>query len=484
METEILLPYQKAWLADQAKVKVCEKSRRIGLSWAEACDAVLTAMDPGKNGSNYYYISYNKEMTRQFIDDCAHWARILNVAASEMNEEILSDEGREVHVYNIDFAAHRIQALSGHPRNLRSKQGTVCIDEAAFVDDVEEIIKAAMALLMWGGRVRIISTHNGDENPFNEIIQEVRKGTLPYSLHKITLDDALAQGLYRRICEKDGKTYSEAGEEAYRDELIKFYRDNSDEELFCIPKRSGGRYIPRAVIEACQRPDIPVVRWSCKDEFTMMSPAYREAETRAFCEEQLKPLLRKISKRSTSLGGDFGRSGDLSVFWLLQEMNGQQLDTPFVVELRNVPFEQQRQILFYIIDGIPNFRAASLDARGNGQYLAEVAAQRYGAAVEQVAITSGWYLDNMPRVKANLEDGKTSLPLDPDIRDDIRAIQVIRGVPCIPDKHNVGADGSKRHADSAVALCMAVHASRRDSIGPTEMLHGPQREMEGLLEFY
>ena len=44
---------------------------------------------------------------------------------------------------------------------------------------------------MWGGQVIIISTHDGAENPFNELIQDVRAGNLPYSLHRITLDDAL-----------------------------------------------------------------------------------------------------------------------------------------------------------------------------------------------------------------------------------------------------------------------------------------------------
>lgn len=39
----VLLPYQRDWIADTSQVKVCEKSRRIGLSWAEAADAALTA---------------------------------------------------------------------------------------------------------------------------------------------------------------------------------------------------------------------------------------------------------------------------------------------------------------------------------------------------------------------------------------------------------------------------------------------------------
>jgi phage FluMu gp28-like protein len=42
--------------------------------------------------------------------------------------------------------------------------------------------------------------------------------------------------------------------------------------------------------------------------------------------------------------------------------------------MRNVPFDQQRQVLFYVVDHLPNFMAGANDARGNGQWLAEVAA--------------------------------------------------------------------------------------------------------------
>lgn len=126
----------------------------------------------------------------------------LQVVAGKVNEDIFRDgDEREIKAFRIDFASgHKILALSNRPSNLRGKQGRVIIDEAAFVEDLPELLKAALALLMWGGQVIIISTHDGAENPFNELIQDVRAGNLPYSLHRITLDDALSAGLYRRIC--------------------------------------------------------------------------------------------------------------------------------------------------------------------------------------------------------------------------------------------------------------------------------------------
>lgn len=44
------------------------------------------------------------------------------------------------------------------------------IDEAEFHESLEELLKAALALNMWGARVRLISTHNGIDNPFNAYI--------------------------------------------------------------------------------------------------------------------------------------------------------------------------------------------------------------------------------------------------------------------------------------------------------------------------
>ena len=67
----ILMQYQVDWIADKSQVKIMEKSRRIGISYAEAADDVLYAARA--EGANVYYISYNKEMTAGFIQDCATW---------------------------------------------------------------------------------------------------------------------------------------------------------------------------------------------------------------------------------------------------------------------------------------------------------------------------------------------------------------------------------------------------------------------------
>ena len=335
---DVLLPYQKAWLGDKSPVKVVEKSRRIGLTWAQALDDVLKASTSGRDGMDVLYISFNQDMTREYIDTCAEWAKKLQIVAGKVNEDIFRDgDEREIKAFRIDFASgHKILALSNRPSNLRGKQGRVIIDEAAFVEDLPELLKAALALLMWGGQVIIISTHNGAENPFNELIQDVRAGNLPYSLHRITLDDALSAGLYRRICRVTKQDWTPEAEEAWRADLIKTYGDGADEELFCIPRQSSGAYLTTGMIEACME-TAPVLTWTPPaGDFVDWPLTVAERYTKGWIAEQLEPLLSGLPKdRAHFCGVDFGRSGDLSVFWPATEEKDLRLVPPFVLDLSN-----------------------------------------------------------------------------------------------------------------------------------------------------
>ena len=79
-----------------------------------------------------------------------------------------------------------------------------------------------------------------------------------------------------------------------------------------------------------------------------------------------------------------------------------------------------------------------MDARGNGQYLAETAAQRYGGRIEQVMLSQAWYRENMPRYKAAFEDGTIEIPRDAEILNDHRAIVVEHGVAKVSDRRTGG----------------------------------------------
>ena len=468
METpKVLLGYQQSWVKDSADVAVWEKSRRIGASWCDASDSVLVAA-PADDAMDAMYIGYSEDMTREYIDDCAMWAKAFNYAASAVGETVFEDtdengDTKNIKAFRIDFASgKKILALSSRPRSIRGKQGKVTIDEAAFHDDLPGLIKAAMAMLIWGGKVRIISSHNGDANPFNELVNDIRAKKLPYSLHTTTFDNALDDGLYDRVALIQGPRIKEKTREEWRAKIYATYGDNAAEELDVIPSQGSGRYLTRMMIEACMRPGIPVVRLAQPDTFTLLPQHIREAETADWCREVLLPLLEKLDPNLDHFfGEDFARSGDLTVIAPMAQTIKLDLVTPFLVELRNVPFEQQKQILFYILDRLPRLRAGAMDARGNGQYLAEVAMQKYSPErIAQVMLSQEWYRENMPPFKAAIEDRKLTVPLDADVLADLRSIVMEKGVAKVPDSAtNMGSDGRNRHGDAAVALVLGTFAA-------------------------
>lgn len=488
----VLMGYQQRWVADKSPLKVIEKSRRTGLTWGEAADDVLTAAsNRSAGGQNVYYIAYNQDMTIEYIQACAMWARAFNHAASEIEEGFWEDDDadKNIKTFTIRFPASgfRIVALTSRPSNLRGRQGTIVIDEAAFHDQLDELLKAALAMLIWGGRVRVISTHNGVENPFNELVEDIRAGKRKGTVHRVTFQEAVADGLYRRVCLRLGKEWTAAEEAAWMADVYAFYGDGAEEELDCVPANSGGAWLSRALIESRMSADTPVLRWECKAGFELLPDHIRAAECRDWLEAHLAPLLAALPADAISFNGeDFGRSGDLTVHVPLIQTQNLVRRVPFLVELRNVPFRQQEQIAFYLMDRLPRFTGGAFDARGNGQFLAEVAMQRYGASrIQQVMLSEGWYREHMPPVKAALEDGTLDgLPRDADVLADLRAVQVIKGVPRIPDTRTTGEDKGKRHGDAAVAVALAYYASRELNKGPVTVRSRRRRQAARLTERY
>ncbi|MEO6361076.1 MAG: hypothetical protein ABIO43_10965 [Sphingomicrobium sp.] len=260
---DLLLGYQRRTIDElytSTALLIIEKSRRIGLTWGLAAYAVLTAAaQVSAGGQNAWYMGYDKDMALEFIETCAMWARAFGIAAGDVGEELLDVDGvnEGVQSFRIRFASgFKITALPSVPRALRGKQGIVIIDEAAFHKNVDEVLKSAMALLIWGGKVIVVSTHDGVDNPFNLLLDEIRAGRRKGKVTTITFADAMADGLYERIqlvsrikgSELEPKEEWEAGVRAY-------YGEDASEELDCVPKSGSGSLITPEDIAAAEHED-------------------------------------------------------------------------------------------------------------------------------------------------------------------------------------------------------------------------------------
>lgn len=472
-DPDVLLGYQAKLMHSAAMdtVLFCEKSRRIGITWGIGAHAVLTAAsNRDAQGMSVYYMGYNLEMAREFIKVCADWAKIFDQACDDVEDCVWSDideNGKEKNIkaFRIRFASgNEVIALPSSPRSLRGMQGLVIIDEAAFHDDLEEVLKAAYALIMWGGKVLVISTHSGVDNVFNQQIQairEKRKGFTRHKVVKITFKDAINDGLYERICLVTNKEPTPEGKEEFIQSMYDFYGEGADEELDVVPRKSGGIYLPSQMVENCMQ-DVPVLTLSLDDQFFLKPDHIKKHEISIWCEENLLPVLDGLEQDTPHcFGFDFARHIDLSIFAPIYLEKTTRRNIPFCLEMRNVPFTQQEQVLFYIIDRLPRLGCGMMDATGNGASIAEKMQEKYGMhRIHAIKINVGWYEEALPPYKSAFEDNFIRIPRHRDILQDHRTAKVVNGVPQIPRLKD--KDGNKRHGDSLVAFTGAYWATLQD----------------------
>lgn len=487
-ELEIFLPYQKKWLEDRSDLKIIEKNRRCGISWTDASDSVLDAA-PSKGWSNTYYMSFNKDNCRQYIEDAGEWAKKFGEAVSDIEvreEPLLEDEEKSITTFRITFASGaEIVGLPGIPRSLRSKQGNVVLDEAAFFDDFEGVMKAALALVMWGGRIRIISTHNGDSSPFNQLIKDIKsEKNQEWSLHRITFREAISQGLFKRICLTKGDQWTQEAENDFVEKMYRIYGDNADEELDVIPRASGGRYFSRGLLDYCTASEgtVEMRRLECSDSFIHKSEFLKTKEIQSFFNQEIKPVLAGC-KAQVFFGNDFGRSGDLTTYWISQQVSNTALSCVIVIELKNVPFEQQQlfsDLLTDFLEERGKLGGGALDSRGNGQQIAEHAALRHPGAIVGVMESSGWYAKYGAELHGLMESADFTVPDDEVTKGDFAIVVLKNGVPTIPGVRTEDRDRKGlRHGDCASAAMLCVCAWRECAAQPSPVFSFCEKKKKG-----
>lgn len=479
----ILMQHQKEWIADTSPLKLAEKGRRTGITFAEALDSTLiAAAAKSAGGDTTFYIGDTKDKGLEFVSVCARFAKTVAKEFLTIGEFLFEDEqpdgsSKFINAYRIRFASgHEIVGLSSNPANIRGLQGRVVIDEAAFHRNVAAVIDACNAMLIWGGTIRIISTHNGALNAFAELIKETRQGTYDYKIHTITFDDAVKNGLYERVCLMRGWTPSVEGKAEWYRKIRRSYGNRTEamrEELDAIPREGEGVLLPLAWIEKVSTSEYIVARWEPPKErlggkeFVWWPEAARRAEMERWLEDHVLPVLSRYHNQNLEwfLGGDFAMRQDRSSYPIGFTDQVLKRHVPLIIELKNCPYDQQRQTLFWLVDRLQQmgrFGGGVLDANGNGMALAQECAQRYGPErVVELMPSDAWRRENGPPFRASFEDDTILIPADKDTRDDLRQLKMIGGVAKMPTHvRTEGTDGGKRHGDNAIGLWNFYTASR------------------------
>jgi phage FluMu gp28-like protein len=491
----VLMAQQSDWirLIQRAQIAVCEKGRRTGITFATATsDTITAASAKAAGGDNVWYMADTREKGLEYIGYCARFAQIVARGQySAIEQHIFHDQdpetgaSKDITAYRLRFASgYRITALASRPETIHGLQGIVNLDEAALHRDVSAVLESATALLVWGGRIRVWSTHRGKQNPFWQLVKDVRAGLYGDNAKviRISFDDAVANGLYARVCFMQGKEVTDAGKKEWYTGIRAAYGPRvaaMREELDVIPRDGAGVSIPGIWIESAMPEPRPVLRIALPDDFAARPERERRSWADDWIARHLTPLLQKTDRRSRyALGMDFARHRHFSIIMPAQITPMLHRRVPWLIEMANCPTRQQEQILWAILDHWRDAHcqwSAALDATGPGQTLAEYTGDRYGSAdpakprsggrIHEVVLSQKWYGEWMQPWIDSFQDQTASYPRDASLEGDFRAVEDIDGVPRVPkvERKDIKDADLYRHGDGAIAAALmwyvSLHAS-------------------------
>ncbi|CNC37738.1 Mu-like prophage FluMu protein gp28 [Yersinia pseudotuberculosis] len=501
----ILMVHQIECLKVKKSIFAIPKGRRTGITFTFGFEAVLTAAARKSiGGMDVYYIGDTKEKGLEFIGYCAKFSRTVAEqqanAVSHIEEFLFEDQdehGNTQHItaYRIRYASgNRVVVLSSRPANIRGLQGLVIIDEAAFHQDVRGVLDAATALLIWGGRIVIISSHNGKSNPFNQFVNDIQNGLYGDDavVYTVTFDDAVANGLYERVCWMKGEEPTLENKATWYARIRNAYGPRKAamrEELDVIPRDGNGICIPGVWIDTAMPPsnERVVLRLTLDDDFAHKPKAERESYANDWIERYLDPVLDKLDKKLRyAFGEDFARHRDFSSVVVMAVLPNLYRDVPLITEMHKVPTRQQEQILWHLIRKLRRYSGA-MDATGPGQTLAEYTADEFGHdRIAQVNLNRAWYGMWMPKMIQGFEDGIVTLPADENVKQDLHSVEEIDGIPMVSPvrKEDLKDPELFRHGDTAIALALAWYASVEMNKGPVRAHSRGTRQANQILKGY
>lgn len=438
----LMLSYQSRWIRDKSRLKLMEKARQIGMTWATAYDIVTTTSLV--DAAHDEWISSRDEVqARLFLEDCKAFAKILGIGAEDLGEQVLDEKGHSAQV--LQFAnRRRANSMSSNPDAQAGKRGGRKIDEYALHRDQRKMWAIAYPGITWGGTLAAWSTHRGSATFFNELIQEIKHKGNPkgISLHTVTLKDALDAGLLYKLQLKlpADDPRMQMDEAAYFDFIRQGCADEESflQEFMCVPADDAAAFLSYELIGSCEYP--ATEKWMTDLE---------------------------DAKGQLYVGVDVGRDHDLTVIWVVEKL-GDVRYTRAVIELKAQKFEFQEHALYRVL-ALPQVRRCCIDCTGIGRQFSERAQDRFGKyRVEPVHFTGPMKEELAFPLRAAFEDRTVRIPARGEIRADLRAIKKdTTASGAIRFQADRGKNG---HSDRFWALALALHAGKTATgyIGATE----------------
>ena len=230
------MPYQTRWIEDNSRMKVLEKSRRIGGTYSTSYDTFKRLIT--NKGHDIVAVTRDENLGTEFVADVSRWFLMWNALNPK---RIIPKQCFKRLSIDIPHpgGVSRLIAVSSNPNAAIGRGGSLVLDEFAAHKDPDLLMSLAQPIIMAGGSMSVLSTHRSRNSRFNEIVLDSQKPDSQWSRHRTTIIDAVGQGLVEEIVNPNMvKLGNEPWEtrEAFLDWLRATYDEFTfQQEFMCVP---------------------------------------------------------------------------------------------------------------------------------------------------------------------------------------------------------------------------------------------------------
>lgn len=418
-------------------------SRQVGKDFSSGEEGVrdIYRAELGKTKAGWLISAPSERQSLESLEKWKEWTEAYGLAIDDVNEEREDPRNSQTLLKSSTIlfpGGSRVVAVPGRPETVRGFSMNVLLTEFALFEKPDETLRAILPSItnpLRGGvkKLRLISTPNGKGNKFADICEKAlvrgtkefdaavaagRKGI--YSLHRVTIHDAVAQGLPVDVDElREAMADPDGWAQEFECEFI-------DASAVLLP------YETIALCESIQASEaMPFEYWQTHGEFRV------------------------------DLGIDFGRTKDLTVCWASERVADLQV-TKEVLCLQGMSTPDQVERLR---PRIQRAHRVCLDYTGPGVGLGDYLAKEFGewnpekhkfGKVELVTMTNAEKVDLFSKLRMSFEARQQRIPISRVIREDLHSMSRV-----ITANGNVtyrAPHSEAGHADRCVALALCCRA--------------------------
>ena len=381
------LDYQCAWIFDQSRMMLAEKSVRIGWTYCDAFRNVRKRI--AHKDRDYLFATKDQASAIEYLTLCKKFIQLFGLAASvissgEDSVKVKNADGitEEIKFCYIKFqSGSRIIAFSASPMAMAVYGGDVGLDEFAKAQQADLLWETAQGRVTWGYDIAAWSSHNGTDTLFYQFSREAAAGKGGWSHYRVTMEDAVEHGLLEKINARSPKALTPAefiADCKNRARLPEIY----EQAYNCNPSGSVAAIVPWSTVCQCRR-DYQIERLHLEAHqvkelfgpYNPDSPAPRREAIRSHILSAFPRLFAASHHRR--LGFDVAASGqgDLCCIYIEEkEATAQKLEALFTC--RTDDWDAIEQVLWTFLSNLGSVKAAG-DETGLGKQICWRTAKRF-----------------------------------------------------------------------------------------------------------